>query len=880
MKNRFFTIILALILSNPSNSSQAQVVTQWPEEIMGYFQQAVPNAISNLGAQGFNGLFTAIGDVSLFSWNQGPHSIGLSTRRDIWDNHDIFNTWTVVDQMTIKYAANAIGPSATMGAALPGIGLTFGGGATLHYLNIRRSDSKHYPTISPIDVRENETKNLLRNPEVKHWYDLDPLHRAQFYETGKRLEIPLRIPLTHRGLNRLDSGEIISYDVMGTISLGGNVGWTIPSLSDIPSLSLGLTLTTYLTGGYRYTIQKISPEKSRIKVTRSRAWGVTETYGAAFNPIPFYQGFTVLSFNNIGAQTFNITPFQFQATHEFATMFDVAYEYDLTQESGQAAYDRAMLGDLAYSENQIDEWGEKANPPVKKAFTQKVKQEKINKAGQVTLGFLYRKQDNRNITRIDSQITMPDGTHHLFRAVSDNWKQWQTLTGQDEKIRYQFSFFSNLERYEKNLDDSLSLLAEGFMDDATSSGFEMRRYSNRFEALAGVKKEVFPRLPLYPPSLKDTACEGWKGWKSFSCIVRKLRPKIIPAYYGRSSFYVKLGFNRPMLEKFMNTPKEKMWPILETAFGVGAGDWSNPASRAGYFFEFLGNRMLNAPSYLWHKHYDRGPNLDIAKRFHKQWVDLAEEKDVKEKIKMLSKIFSSVYYGEELIKVLRLSLQDTPVPYTISAQNKLFSHQIRDENWGITVTDYLSDLSQREIDVENYHSTVNLDEKAKVTDLKVGVMKAEDRGEKQTPGIKLNTSFNLSVKPKFIFFKLMTRNRWSFTRNVSEAMMANANRFKVGANQIMIENEAAQDLGNDLFKSLIVGKKYMLVVSVSQDGKTWGPIAETEFTPGIEGKVKAKLDHIQKPIPVVTPTPPPTNDDEDEVLLESDEQLDQEDDAE
>ncbi|MFZ4714085.1 MAG: hypothetical protein ACOYL6_10250 [Bacteriovoracaceae bacterium] len=855
-------LFFLLIFSFPAAQAGvgAPKVNEWPEEFRTYTRNVLPGQVNEVGGKFYNEIFNAIDDLRLFQFDKGKPSSRMNINRAIYDNHDIFNSWTVIDRMNINLAQTFYSTSIPLGA-VPAVSINMGASGNLNFLNIRRSNLKQYGLEVKLENLEKEVSDTLdvaKAEDEDKWYNLDPLRRAQYFEPLKRLSIPLRLPFIAKDLTRLQNGEIMAFDVNGTISLGAGIGFSTPTVPGLPNFNAGVNYTTYLRGAYRFNIMKESDRFVRIKVTRVRGGGDNFSIGMSFDNKVLYEGFVVPVFGNVGKQSFNVTPFTFNVSHDYEHLFDVCYRYDMSNPTGIAAYEEAMRGNFEQSEKIVQEEKSQDEPSVAFVFNRIANTTGTKKHRKVELGFLFSKQDHSIVSNMAATITTPEGESHVFRSVSENSKEWKSFAGQFEKFKYNFSFYYNRELFKKNTEDSFSLIAEGNIDDYVTSGIEMRGYSQLFEEAVGSKKPIFPRLPVFPPSIKEGECIKWDNFKKKNCLQRRLLPAKVPAYYGRSSFYFRLGFSRPMLEKFLTISNSQIWDILEKAFGAKDGAWESPKSRILYHTAYVYNSVLNAPLYLTNYHLRKGTDLFVAETFQRRFEKVKHIKNPEKRLRQLARLFSNPLYGYELVKVLRLGLQESSVPYTIQGTNKLFKDVIRQEAWGVTIVDHVSATNRRDMDFENNQTTVTLDEKAIVNDLKVTnitpvVVESEDLMEKdkkkkstkksesvvfdedennenevdQTP-IKIKVDLDLALKPRFVYVKIVSDARWTISKKESETIFS-GQELVAGAQTLVYSNEAKTGIGHDLLAKLKPGKPYLIMVSISQDGRYWGPVKSYAF---------------------------------------------------
>ncbi len=833
--------LLLLALFTPSPSAKAQSLKAWPQEVSVYFNHSVPDQFNSLGEQGYNGLFNAINDLQVFQVGGDNLNLRMGSKRDVYDNHDIFNSWTVVDTVTFDLNAKLSTPSLSLGPELPSVNFSLGSNGQLQYLDIRRSDPGHYHDLPTVESRQKEISDQIDELELPRPVTLDPERNAQYSKILRRVILPFIAPYTPNGLDRVADGEIISFNASGTVSVGGGIGWNITGLSPAPDIGAGAQFSWYWRDRFRYTILKESARFVRLKISHEKTPRAHRiAYGVRSNDLQVFQGFTITKdIKGVGAQDIHVTPFSFELDVEHQHIFDQCYRYDLTQEEAKHAYQLALEGNLKASADLAERTKSDPNPAVTFVFSRNENKIINAKERKIELTFLYRKQDNRSTEDVDADITLPDGVHHLMRSVSNNSKEWATAVGQYQKVRYQFSFFQNQEKFNEarydasgryipdpKTDDSMSLQVEGFIDDYISSGNQMNRYADTLEALAGVHQQVFPRIPRNPPPRDPELCTKPGFFHHLACQLKKLS-KVFPALYGRSSYYMKLGFDRPMLEKFIATPREEMWPRIEKAFGVETHDWENASGRTHYFFRNFYSRLINIPLYFSNAHQDDGPDLDIAKRFYKKWLEIQAESSSSVRLKKLGHLFETVYYEVELIKIMRDIQEDAPIHYTLVGSNRVFAGQIREDQWGNNVTDYLSQLEKQELDFEDPANLIVLDTQAHVDDLSLKVARADE------DDVILNTRFKFSVKPKYVFYEILTDNEWAMTKTVGEVITANTT-LQAGLNTETLDRADESGVGHDLMKKLKLGlgrkpRHYKLVMAISQDGAHWGPTQTVKF---------------------------------------------------
>jgi hypothetical protein len=183
----------------------------------------------------------------------------------------------------------------------------------------------------------------------------------------------------------------------------------------------------------------------------------------------------------------------------------------------------------------------------------------------------------------------------------------EVFWGKYEKLNYNFILSLDKTSFDLGKENSIQLVAEANIEDSHTSGFEMANYIQTIEKALG-NDDLLPDLPNYLPSYYLQHND-----QSEDLDITPYN-QLAAARYRKSSFYYGFNINQEMLLKMIQVPEEKMWPILEKAFGLYAGTWGNRYRRTMYRLRHILPRIANIPLFLANVHLRRGSDVEHAKR--------------------------------------------------------------------------------------------------------------------------------------------------------------------------------------------------------------------------------------------------------------------------
>jgi hypothetical protein len=753
-----------------------------------------------------NALFDWTDDVSFFNgevWEDGSQ-VDLRTQRRVFDNQDILNSWTVIDRLQIQ-ARFPIFSTEVFGGP---IGFSIGVGTGVNVFNIRQTNPLDYGKLESVRQREAEIQAALASSPSKPEgakgpiWDIpvdDPQDQARFGKFWNRLLFPLRLPLTAASVSKLSNGEVIAYNASGSVYMGSSVGWNYDN--SVLNASAGVSISTYVRGEYRISILKESDRFVRLKVTRLGAAGTSENAGGNINPT-LLDGYVIIKRLN---KFIKVTPFSLNATQELSHSFDVGYRYDLAKPQAREAYEQAVLGQLAFSDElAFDGQGNATNAAisgVEKIFSREAKGKRNEISQSFRLGILFKLDHRTSQQTVDAIITFPDGTYRIFQSFVENSVEWRIFWAWYEKLYYKFLVhFDNQKQL--NGEFPLSLWAEGNIQDSSTSRKELMAYILETENTVG-KFGIFPRPPLMAGNVSSSSPDGQPT---------KLNRE-------RSSFFYRIAFSQAQVNQLVNTPASKAWELLESAFQVTPGSWSNPWTR---FWKRFGGELLNIltyPLYIADVPVRLGNIQGHAKRIHDRWMDVKQATDAKTMAERLGLMFYDRRYSFELMRLLRASMNDQPVAYEVSAYSPVFGRVAETGNSQIFIDD-VATRAQREVDFDRETGRIpTQDREAAITDLRSEALS----------GSRASLQLYLKSAPKAIYVELYERGFWSWKKTANVLVYTNG-ELLAGPNVIILDPAETGSTWFGIAKALKPNTKHRVRLAVNVSGLSWGPAQKTEFT--------------------------------------------------
>ncbi|MCM2324158.1 MAG: hypothetical protein NDJ90_12935, partial [Oligoflexia bacterium] len=632
---------------------------------------------------------------------------------------------------------------------------------------------------------------------------------------------PLRLPLRAEWLSRLDQNEVMTYVGSGFIEVGPSLGMTVESAhAKLSDLGISASIRAYLRGEFRIAVMKLGEKRARVKISRRAERGVTGGINSS-SRFELYEGFVVLGSRNGRLRT-SLVPFTFTADRALGHSFEVGYEFDLNDERAVEAYERAVLGQFGpCDELALETAADGESAPVKRTFSRESEDTRSSRSIGMKIYFLKHTGDSVYTVQ-DAKIQFPDGTFRVFKARTDAsyqrslgvgiWKSSETI---QYSIRTDF-----LKKLHSQDPAAIGLIAEGRIEDNSTSGVELNRYSEMVESLFGNSK-IFPQVPIYLPNNEpevlaaeaDPLTESAKYYQ--------------PTRYGYSSFYFRVGLTEAQLLRLANVSPEKMWEHLENGFERSPGSWTRTSGRV---VSGAGGWLANAFGWLGDvgdidQHL--GARFFRARSFRDQWLELsglAEKATTadgqKAFAKKIGEMYSDKIFAYELIKTTMFALRDLgdqDTSFQINAQSAAFGgRELR--GGAITEIERITQRYAQETDFDQ--PSIRQDLTLEVASLKVE--QKEDQGN-------FELKFHASRKPGVVVVKLDELSDYlRVATTLRRLMIPNRGQFNAGVNLFPLDREGKPGFQRELACSLRPGRNYRVTVALI-DGENVGPGQSEEF---------------------------------------------------
>ncbi len=783
-----------------------------------------------------------------------PIGVGISVGggRKVIFNRDINTSYTVVDKFRLNINPRLTGEY---------YGFSFGVGAPITFLvsNTRQVGTDYYtklPTIEKliesIGERLKKEKNVYYSPEQQRTdnenyanffpsSNINIQRRATFGRIWNPITATFRLPLSPNAADRMPESEILSYTLNGGIELG--VGFGIGSVPNVPIFRFGVDASVYFKGIFEIAVLKEKTEKPgenfvRVKVVKSRGLGYAVGGGAGGGVLTDFtsgkmgplEGNFIYSY--MGSQV-SIRPFRLTWDQSYWHIFDQVYRFDMNNPSARKAYQKAVLGSFKLAEKMaFDEKGQiREGSSVKRILTSEEKSKL--RGSRRSIGLFFLNLQKNDIIKSSDKIIVNEDLEKVryFETEATSSLNVESLTIEglfkwQEKRSHKFNVNINLDIFNKvpKPPNSLILTVEGQRGDTNTKSKEYLEYIQELEDSLNLP-EFFPLPPL----------SNKKEWFMGSL--------------GNTSFYYRLLFNWPLVEKLINYPEDKMWPALITAFNAEGKNWEDPSTRRKLIAKSVGIYASTLPVTLVGAKFPPKDIIIMASLKYSLWKKLKEQylEDPRVLGKALTIFFNSGDYGPEMVKLLRVVLSGEKIPYSLRASNPLLPDSANIQKDGI------GDISNPAINKSTYafeRYNENF-EKVNITNLVVELVSNE--------WVRIILAFDR--EPKAVFFTLEKYNLTGVLTNkpMGSVVISNKmNQFKPGNNIIMVKIGGNQHPLNSLINQITVKKRfnmpnqYRLGVSATIDGKRYGHTTNplfrliyTESPKALEKYIKYTADDFE-----------------------------------
>jgi len=800
----------------------AAATNTWTSDFIDKVKTDLSREIDNQGLGLSASIFETLTNQTLFSHDFGLLSLGLQVKREIYNNHDILDSFTVVDYMRLPITIPiAVSGDVPVGPVMIGAGLKLSIG--MNAINIRQvSNGKQLPPIPFKVLKENATNeelitNLTPSEEstslfqkIKKWITGDserPESRARWSKILNLFIHPFRMPITKKGIHRLQVGEIFSYGIDGAVELDAHVGWNLVSIPGFENtLKAAAGITTFVQGRFRISLIKESANKVHVKLNRVHNYGTSLYLGSAHTLVPF-QGFVVFG-TNIGKISESIVPFNLSRTISEIRSFDVGYTYDIDTEEGMQAYQAALMGRFKLSAKYADE-----KKGVEWKYNRREKTTSQTAQYRMGLSILFERTKGKNKRNSAIVIKDAEGTHHIFKGNSSSRVGYDTLWGQKESHSFDFSIAIDRETYYRTDTRGMVLRVAGQMEDTHTTFSEINRYIKEVDEATGMG-DLFPSVPRYFPNPKCTA-DGLNIKKNK--VTRECKKPGKKSKFGASSFYYRLGYNRQAMTDFINYPINKMWQTLAIAFGEKPSTWKDGSKRLLYELANIPLHILNLPLALAGVKIKRAEKLIAARRFRKIWRRIRNARSLDEISASFSSLFFTADFSLDFINILNRSLPDHANEYYIMAKNPTFFGTITKTGNTIPDSDNPHLDRNRQIDFESPGNRVKFDLDAKITGLML----------QQVDGNNVKVVVTFPNRPDFVYLGVDRSSAWRKYKNLASLVIFNRQRFNMGENTLLIPRDyQGEDKIIKILSEVIFDNSYVTIKMAQKIGdKGWGPVS-------------------------------------------------------
>lgn len=793
-------------------------------------------------------LFEELTNFELFNKSFGDLNVKLQVQRRLYPNFDIFDSYTVVDTFRIPFSLPIINSSKAL-EFIPGLqaGFSLGASGSFQVQDIRQVVPKFitsYPSWGDFSLKKNFFENInLEN--IKEFFsgsinytekekeslyeylsgarnaikedEVIELHKDKGFvkkilqdqsnvaRYGKILNVftsPLKIPLKAKSVKKLHVGEIVSYTSSGYLQLAGNIGWNYDITGITSPLKSQVSLSTYVNGTYRVSIMRDGKDSAKVKVSRIKSMGINKSLYPISLQHTLLDSFAVLGFDVDLDLSF--IPFKFNSGKSKGTSFDVIYKYDLTQEKGRKAYQKAVKGFLAYSEKiHLSELKtDTPNPAVRKVVKKETNFTNKSRSNAWELNFIFKRTRSNNLTYSRSKIHIPSGpdkgTHYVKSGVVHRAKQWSNIFGFKEKKSQIFTVQMDEEKINNNDPTGFSLMAQFTTEDNKTTGRELNKYLKKYHTALGwdgVNQRIMPHVPKRLPKKEDIDDDGEVeySWKK--------------AWYGKTSIYLKMQYDWPQIQKFINKDPVEFAKILTDLFNI------NIKVNDDIFKE------LNAKASRV-KNSRKKRKIIKLKGILKDWLKLRNYKNLTHLHKKLSRFFKEHKKGFKLARVIRLALAGERVAYTYTLNNEDLGTFSNTQSNFTTVED-ITAKANSSLSFDRIGNRPPENTKDSVQEVKL---------EKQDDG-RIKVLIKLAHVPEFIYLRFK-----DFTFNSTHAeirkVISNKERFKVGENVFYISKKDNKFKFLSQWSKLIKNhRKFILSAGVSIDGHSWSGVKNGSIIP-------------------------------------------------
>lgn len=783
---RYLLLILFLLGLCPSLYAQGQspTPTSWPSNLFSRISQDLSDDWVDQTSRLSVSLFDDLANFELFSISSTSVEIAPQIRRQVFDNRDLFESYTVADTFKLPLKVNLW---SDQDIPFPSATLSIGAGIEMYFqgLNIRQVKSRDFQSL---ELPDQDLENRIRN-----------LRRARYGKWWNALAIPLRLPLTDKSIEKMEDGEISSWQLGGTLRLDGSFGWGNLGVLGADFIEINSGFTTYLAGTFKVSALKINSSKMRLKIARERKHGISVGIGQSRMEYTLFEGFMVFGNNVLDIQE-SVIPFSFQTSYESARGFDVVYDYDLSKEDSKRAYYLATQGRLEESHKL----SKQKDSGVEYIISRDSTTQRRLQNSKMKLSLFFQKQSVESWTLTQAEISTPDSKHTIYQSKNINVRGFDSLWGTREEKRYEIA--ASLDQDGSWISKSNVLEISMNSKDSDMSGKELNSVISEVEQLSGIDL----KLPSFPTRVPCRRCTN----KSNSI-----------AWYGPVNALVKIDLPGESLNSFLKVPKTDYWPLLESAYAVPMGQWSLKTDRFWWTVERLILTVGNAPLILADMHIKSGGKLWSAWGTRRHWKLAAKNlanKNSQRLAKRLGRLFKQRHYNREVTRLVVMStnsLDNVPTLVDLSAPESF--GRIR-QSVGEFPGDDLTRLIRRTIDFDTPAPSQDFDPEMNLSE--ASIKRQEDQS--------LIISFKLEKQAKYLHWHIEKRHSFGRRTTLLKRIKPYLDpSIEPGEFSFIIQKDDNDPFNKALYEALNQEFPVALRFSASHDGNLWGVISELTLDP-------------------------------------------------
>jgi hypothetical protein len=758
----------------------------WPERILRSLREGADHSFIELSSALFDNLDDL--DADLFHF-PGKGRAGIDVHRDVLDNFDLMNTYTVIDRVRLKAKAKPFASFstwtedvATRGIGTPFASLVFDPRASVEWTDVRSVralDFKRSPKASEVAARALSPKKPeaegIPAPAPSPDPDLsvlkadlpltflDPSIRARFSHVLNLVTFPFRLPLHRADVSRMQDGEILSYAFDGQVEVGISVGLKVIPTLNVLHAGIDIRGTVLLHGRHEISVLRENARYARVKLTRLNEKGFNKNIKIGIDRKRAFDGVMLFGQDHVLSADANFVPFDFKTSRIRSNQFDVVYRYDLDDPDGEKAYHQAVLGNFALSEKTSGGVTGDPSKPVEKLLSRKGRRTSLNRGVKVDLASVLRLDWNGKREALDATLELPDGSHHVLEAIREKKKANKVFFGAtNEKATRRITLYLDAELLAKDDPGSVFVITEVTEEDSNTKGKELNRSIERMEKFLR-KPDILPVVPDHLPGRKNPS-------------------NVRNAYYGRSSFYYGYSLSLEEVGAFLRTDRAT---IAESA--------------AKYF------------------------NEDEARRFLSAWevaaAALERNAPAKELFQALQGVFTKKFSVEPLTNVIFDAIPARLIDYFVTAQNVAFG-RIQERGKVVPSVEEALTNTDRALGFRDYAQRLKQDSEAVLRDLHVDTL---------PKGLK-KIRFTLDQTPVDVFFRLFRVTGFKRQKVVTEIAVTNrSGRFHRGENTLLLDPSSPDLLTAKLSRDLRRGEFYNLSIAYSRKADRFGPVSSSRF---------------------------------------------------